>query len=217
MQQIVSKWKRIGVVACMVAMPGLSHAGPIVNSENDLPPLVNGVAGPIAGNDCSGVFGQGFDNCRIPEVYDPNQSPIIVKFDDDPQSQFPVNAVITVNSLFKTVTGGEFSFSCTGDCSTGTWTYTPGAGDPLITFYVAKATANFNLFSAAIPGANGVQQGNWFTPVVTDGSAALSHLSFYDSGGPILLANGEIPEPGTLALLAAGLIGLGVVSRRRAA
>ena len=33
------------------------------------------------GNDCSGVFGQGFANCKIPANIDPNESPIIIKFD----------------------------------------------------------------------------------------------------------------------------------------
>ena len=34
----------------------------------------------FAGNDCSGVFGQGFANCKIPANIDPNESPIIIKF-----------------------------------------------------------------------------------------------------------------------------------------
>ena len=33
------------------------------------------------GNDCSGVFGQGFANCKIPARIDPNESPIIIKFE----------------------------------------------------------------------------------------------------------------------------------------
>ena len=32
------------------------------------------------GNDCSGVFGQGFANCKIPANIDPNETPIIIKF-----------------------------------------------------------------------------------------------------------------------------------------
>ncbi len=33
------------------------------------------------GNDCSGVFGQGFANCKIPANIDPDETPIIIKFD----------------------------------------------------------------------------------------------------------------------------------------
>ena len=63
------------------------------------------------GNDCSGVFGQGFANCKIPANIDPNESPIIIKFD------FGETAYVTeINSaLFPTIDGSEFSFDFTGD------------------------------------------------------------------------------------------------------
>ena len=35
----------------------------------------------IAGNDCAGVFGKGFENCVIPSLYDEHNSPVIIKFD----------------------------------------------------------------------------------------------------------------------------------------
>ena len=96
----------------------------------------------IEGNDCSGVFGQGFENCKIPAEFDPNESPIIIKFNFDED----VPGEIEINSLFPSIDGSEFAL--TGiDGATGTWTYTPGPGDPAINFFVAKGGPNFNLFS----------------------------------------------------------------------
>jgi hypothetical protein len=121
----------------------------------------------IEGNDCSGVFGQGFENCAV------NGSPIIIKFD--------VSGSIEINTaLFPTVSGSEFTFSSTSsNGSSGTWIYRPGAGDPLITFYVAKGSNSFNLFS----NDGDPNTGDWVTPLNNGGNrAGLSHLSFYDTG-----------------------------------
>ena len=108
----------------------------------------------FGGNDCSGVFGQGFANCKIPATNDPNQTPIIIKFDFD-------NETIEINSaLFPTIDGSEFDL---GDNpgATGTWTYTPGAGDPLINFFVAKGGNFFNVFS----NLGDPNSDDWFTPI----------------------------------------------------
>jgi len=152
------------------------------------------------GNDCSGVFGQGFANCKIPANIDPNESPIIIKFEVGAGGIFSAE----INSaLFPTIDGSEFGFVNNG--SFGSWTYTPGAGDPLINYFVAKGSDAFNLFS----NLGDPNFDDWFTPLNNGGQpSGLSHLSFYDTDG-----GGQVPEPTTLLLLGAGLFAAGF-SRR---
>jgi hypothetical protein len=162
----------------------------------------------IEGNDCAGVFGQNFTQCRIPAQYDPNQTPIIIKFEVTEGGGFSTE----INSaLFPSITGTEFSFSSTG--GTGTWTYTPGAGDPAINFFVAKGGPNFNLFS----NLGAANSDSWLTPLnpANGQRFGLSHLSFYDTQGPGETPGGKVAEPVTLGLLGLGLLGLAAVRRRK--
>ncbi len=162
------------------------------------------------GNDCSGVFGQGFADCRVPEELSGVEggTPVIIKF------EFNDNGGVTVvsinDALFPTIDGLEFSFDfgADGNTGTGTWSYTQGVGDPDITVFAAKGgNIGFNLFSTE----GDYSDVEYFTPNNPNGSpAGLSHLTFYDTNGDI-----DAAEPGTLALFGLGLLGLGLGRRRR--
>ena len=153
-------------------------------------------------NDCSGYFGQGFENCEV------NGSPVIAKIDylEDGSSEWETN------SMFPSITGIEWTFDDDGAAS-GTWTYTKNdPADPDIRYWVAKGGDGFNLFyhiadgadAAACSGAAAfstecLQQaivsttGEWFTPVNpnNDRNFGLSHLTFYDT-------KESVPEPATI-------------------
>ena len=177
----------------------------------------------ISGNDCSGVFGSGFANCAI-TANGQTLSPIIAKFEN--------GGGLEINTgLFPSVDGSEFNAPYTA--ASGTWTYSPGAGDPAIRYWAAKGGPNFNLFwqvadSAVATGgacattvftfaclseAEVVTSGFYSTPTNPNNGKpfGLSHLSFYDTQPPPV----DVPEPLTLGLVGSSLVALGAIHRRR--
>ena len=160
----------------------------------------------LSGSDCSGVFGQSFQNCAIPDAYDPENTPVIIKFDAN-------GSVSEINSdLFPTISGSEFSFSF-GASGTGSWVYSPGADDPssLVSFFVAKGGPAFNLFSVT---GNG---GSWVTPTnpANGQPFGLSHLTFYEGGQGVPPEVPPVPEPATLLLVGGGLAAAARLRRLR--
>jgi PEP-CTERM motif len=157
------------------------------------------------GTDCAGVFGTPFAACTIPARIDPNETPVIIKF-NFAGGDFSVAEIN--DGLFPTIDGSEFDFSgVIAGGGTGTWTYTPGAGDPGINFFVAKGGDFFNLFS----NLGDPLSDDWLTPTnpANDQLFDLSHLTFYDTDN-----GGDVPEPTTLLLLGAGLFAAGFARRR---
>ncbi len=188
-------WKQLALAA------GLGFSATCANAD---------LIATIDGNDCAGVFGIPFASCKIPTQYDSNQSPVIAKFDvSDTTGNFLAGEFNTL--LFPSLTGSEFSFSnMSSNKGTGTWTYTPGPGDPLIRFYAAKAANNFNLFSnLGDPNAD-----VWVTPLNQQGAPrGLSHITFYDTGGGGPPTG--VPEPASLLLAGLGLLAASLGMKRK--
>jgi len=184
-----------------------------------------------AAQDCSGVFGKFGGKtadtiCDVGHALDPKQnvSPIIAKEN--------TSGLFEISAWFPTIDGAEFDIVFDANTTgSGSWTYSQGAGDPDVRFWVAKGGNDpFRLYwmvsdlelllSGACWGgtytidclnaAVAVKSGTWST---VDGQG-LSHLSWYDTGGGPPL---NVPEPGLLFLMGAGLLGLGMARRRKSA
>jgi len=161
----------------------------------------------IQGTDCEGLFGTNFESCAIPDLFDPNTSPVIAKFSGAGTVRWDINS-----ALFPTIAGDEFSFTF-GPNGSGSWTYMPGADDPatLVSFYVAKGGDYFNLFS------NAGNTNSWFAPTNPENGqpVGLAHLTFYQ-GGISAVPTAATPEPGSLLLLAGGVAAAMARFRRKA-
>ena len=171
------------------------------------------------GNACSGIFGQGFENCDVGNALTPpvEISPIIMKNEyDDGNFQGT-----EINSAFPTVDGTEFSISPSNPNASGTWSYFQGTGDPDVRYWVAKSANGFRLHwmvdGPVLPAVCGtaysaeclnlalaVTSGSWATPT----GQALSNFSWYDSAA-------TIPEPSVMILLGGGALVVALKRRRR--
>ncbi|RMF26823.1 MAG: hypothetical protein D6756_03070 [Cyanobacteria bacterium J083] len=164
-------------------------------------------------NDCSGFFGQGFDNCDIGNNFTDNNgntieiSPPIAKFDTDGTGW-------TTALAYPSIDGSEFDTTdFTNANSSGSWSYTPDdTTDPGVRFWVAKGgnqgfrlfwevedaetqaggACATNLFTVdCLSKAKIVNSGNWSTPPNRNGNLpGLSHITFYNSKQPT-----DIPTP----------------------
>jgi hypothetical protein len=159
-----------------------------------------------SGNDCTGTLGTSPECVYFSDTLGVN-TPQIAKYDvEEDEWEF--------NPAFPSVDLSDFSLTFTTAAS-GTFTYT---GDVGITAFTLKAGNAWRAFEITNNGTatdyNGVPWSTLTAGLVDGGGAGreLSHIVFFDSR-----ANPPqfIPIPAAAWLLAAGLMGMGAIGRRR--
>jgi hypothetical protein len=179
---------------------GAAMAVTLVTPINAPYTLVPG--GPTSGNDCSGVFGQGFANCKY------KGSPVIAKFNTD-GTGWELNT-----GVFPGISSSMFTLTGTSG-NAGTWSYN-GTTGVAITAFVLKAGNEFAIFEMNTPGTSFTDI-DWSTALgeLTNPRGEgrdLSHITFYDTADMA-----PIPVPAAGLLLVSAVGGMAVLRRRKQA
>jgi len=183
----------MGLLAA-VAFAALVAASP----ANAAPTLI----GQFSGNECGGQGG--FSNCYAFPTGTTGQgvgngtgSPAIFKKNSDGSTD--------ISTLFPTISGSEFSVNYTSATNSLSFTYTPGAGDPVVHYFAINQAGQTFLYYDASP----ILSGSIALSSLFPNNPGWSHITFFDTGAP------AVPEPATWAMMIGGFGMMGAALRRR--
>lgn len=108
-----------------------------------------------------------------------------------------------ISTLFPSITGGEFTLNYDAASNQLTFSYNPGAGDPVIHYLGISQASNYFLFY----DTTGITSATINLSDLFPNNPGWSHVDVYDTGA--------VPEPATWAMMLLGFAGIGFTMRRR--
>ena len=218
----------------LLAFAGTSHAGPITftfqNPDADLPTNIGDFT---TGGTCNGTSISGSDICETGSGLDYSKSGLslnVTAANTVEESALLMQDLAPRNSGLAVITEGDTSSDDQVQVATGeSILFTFGQRVNLLGFdfndgsdsdcSTAGSEGPCGLFDLFVDGAFEVTYAavdDWSFPTLISGTTfEVVHTSPENGGFAIGSVTAEVPEPGTLALLGLGLLGLGASYRRR--